>query len=136
MVVLNREFVRFVGVGAINTLVGLLVIFGTKAFLYDNDVVANAVGYGTGLSVSFLLNRRWTFRDTSPMMTAGLRFLKAFAVAYGINLGIVLGCIHWLQINSYVAQVSGVPPYTIAFFLLCKYHAFGASGLSVGTRKA
>lgn len=132
---MNWEFIRFVSVGALNTLVGLMVIFGTKAFLYDNDVVANAAGYGTGLTVSFLLNKTWTFRDKSPMMTAGLRFLKVFAIAYALNLVIVLGCIHWLNMNSYLAQALGVPPYTIAFYLLCKYYSFRASGVSVGKRK-
>ena len=124
MVVLSRKFIRFSGVGAVNTLVGLLVIFGTKAFLYDNDVVANAWGYVTGLCVSFLLNKTWTFQDRGPVLPGFLRFLTVFAISYSVNLGTVLFCIDWLNMNSYLAQALGIPPYTITFFLLCKYHVF------------
>jgi putative flippase GtrA len=72
------QFIRCSGVGAINTLIGLLLIFDTKAFLYDKDVIANAAGYGTGLSGSFVLNKSWTFQDHGGILASGLRFLSAF----------------------------------------------------------
>ncbi len=121
---MSWQFIRFSIVGAINTLVGLLVIFGTKAFLYDNDVIANAAGYGTGLSISFVLNKSWTFRDRSSVLASGIRFMSTFAISYAFNLGTVLICIFWLGVDPYLAQVLGIPPYMVAFYWLCKYMAF------------
>lgn len=118
------QFIRFSSVGVVNTSVGLFVIFGTKVFLNDNDIIANAAGYTTGLIVSFLLNKSWTFRDVSSLLESGFRFLSVFAISYTINLVTVLVCIHWIGVNPYLAQALGVLPYTIMFFLLCKYFAF------------
>jgi putative flippase GtrA len=108
----------------INTLVGLSVIFGLKAFLQANDVFANAIGYLVGLSVSFVLNRSWTFRHEGNIPAAAVRFLAVFLVAYTINLAVVLTLIHGVGVNSYLAQALGMPPYTLAFFLLSKFFAF------------
>ena len=121
------QFIRFSSFGVINTLVGLLSIFGTKAYIYDNDVIANAAGYGTGLLVSFLLNKSWTFHDHSSFLKSGIRFLEAFFICYALNLGTVLTCIYWFDLNSYLAQAIGVIPYTIFFFLICKYYTFNGS---------
>jgi len=121
----NREFARFLFVGVNNTFAGLLVIYGLKAVFQAGDVFANAIGYLVGLSLSFALNRSWTFRHEGNIAAAGIRFLGAFLVAYMINLAVVLVLIHWVDIGSYLAQALGIPPYTISFFLLMKYFAFG-----------
>ncbi len=121
---MSWQFVKFSSVGIVNTLAGVLVIFGTKAFLYNNDIIANIAGYSAGLAVSFVMNKSWTFRDDRNLLESVFRFLGVFAISYTINLVTVLLCIYWLDMNSYLAQALGVPPYTIMFFLLCKYFAF------------
>lgn len=115
---------RFVSVGVVNTAVGLLVIYGCKWGLGLSDGIANAAGYGLGVCVSFLLNRRWTFRDGGAFSPALLRFLFVFSIAYPINLLCVLGLIKWLGINSYLAQALGIPPYTVTCYLANRYFVF------------
>src|SRR5690606_26011676 len=53
--------VRFVLVGAANTLTGLLAIYAMKFVLGFHDVLANLLGYAAGMSLSYWLNARWTF---------------------------------------------------------------------------
>ena len=118
------EPVRFVIVGGVNTSVGLSVIFGAKFFFGFGDVAANAVGYSIGLTVSFLLNRSWTFRDTGPVWAAAIRFFLAFAASYALNLSTVLLLIHRTGMNAYLSQSIGVPVYTICFYLLSKFIVF------------
>ena len=84
------QFIRFLIVGVANTIVGLLTIYAAKWLFAFDDVVANIIGYGTGLTVSFLLNKAWTFRHKGEILKSALRFLASFAVAYPINLGAVL----------------------------------------------
>ena len=38
------QFIKFLGVGVANTLIGLSVIYATKWFLGAGDVIANATG--------------------------------------------------------------------------------------------
>lgn len=124
---MKGEFVRFLLVGVGNTLAGLLVIFGMKAIFQAGDILANAIGYLVGLSMGFVLNRAWTFRHQGHIATDAARFVCAFLIAYTMNLGVVMALIHGFDVNSFVAQALGVPPYTVVFFLLSKFFVFRRS---------
>ncbi len=126
------HFLKFSVVGVINTLTGLLVIYAGKWFFGLDDVWANAVGYAIGLTVSFFLNKSWTFRHEGELVRSAVRFFISFAIAYPINLGAVLIPINEFGVNSYIAQALGMPPYTIAFFLLSRYFAFRDSSVRGG----
>lgn len=118
------ELGRFLSVGVVNMLVGLLVIYACKWFFHAGDVLANAIGYGVGLCTSFALNSRWTFGYRGPQLPALVKFLVVAAVAYGMNLAAVLLAIHWAGLNGYLAQALGIPPYTLTTYLLSKFVVF------------
>lgn len=120
------QFTRFLSVGVANTLVALLVIYAAKWFAGLGDVVANALGYGVGLFISFTLNRRWTFAHDGPQLPALVKFLLVSLVAYGMNLLTVMVAIHGLGLNDYLAQALGIPPYTLTSFFASKYLVFRA----------
>jgi putative flippase GtrA len=120
---LDPSVARFLLVGVGNTLTGLAVIFAAKA-VGVGDVVANATGYAVGIALSFALNRRWTFRHEGPVHHALARFLAVTAVAYLANLAVVLGVISTGVVSSYLAQVAGVPAYTLVGYLGSRWYAF------------
>jgi len=120
----SLEPVRYMLVGVVNTLVGLAVIYAAKYFLEAGDVIANVMGYGAGLTNSFLMNSRWTFGYGGPQLAAVARFLGAFIIAYFCNLATVLILTDVFAINSYLAQLSGIPPYTLCLYLLSKFAVF------------
>jgi putative flippase GtrA len=113
---LRFQFVKFVVVGAFNTVIGLACIFAAKALLGWGDLAANAGGYGIGLVASFALNRAWTFRDRGRVSPALLRFLGAFLLAYLANLATVFALRDLAGVDSYLAQTAGIVPYTVLFF--------------------
>jgi putative flippase GtrA len=115
---------RFLGVGAVNTLAGLLVIYVAKWAFAVNDVLANLYGYAFGLLLSFVLHRRWTFRYHGEPVAAFMRFVFVTIVAYGLNLSIVLAAIKYGDVNSYLAQALGVVPYTLVTYLCGRYFVF------------
>jgi putative flippase GtrA len=119
-----RALIKFALVGVANTLVGLSSIYLGKWLLDFGDVLANICGYAIGLALSFFLNRRWTFRHSGPVVPALTRFLAIFIVAYLTNLMTVLIFIKILEANSYLAQASGILPYTVIFFFGSRYIAF------------
>ena len=124
---LYREAGKFLSVGVVNTATGLLIIYAAKWFLQLGDVAANACGYSVGLLVSYTLNSRWTFAYNGPRLYALVKFLMVALVAYAINLLTVVVAINYFEVNSYVAQAIGIPPYTITSFLLSKYLVFRTS---------
>jgi putative flippase GtrA len=121
---ISWTFIRFLIVGVLNTIVGLSVIFLSKAYLGFDDILANICGYAVGLNVSFWINRSWTFQHTHSSLLASMRFLIAFVIAYSSNLTVVLLLINQFDINSYFAQTAGIFPYTLLFFFLNRYFVF------------
>jgi putative flippase GtrA len=118
------EFLRFLLVGIVNTLVGLSIIYMNKWLIGLGDIISNIIGYSVGLTISFNLNSRWTFKYNGNYTTAIAKFLFVFLIAYSVNLITVLFCIKILLINTYLSQAIGVPPYTIIFYLGSKLFAF------------
>ena len=121
---LFHEAGKFLSVGVVNTVTGLLIIYAAKWFFQLGDVPANVCGYSVGLLVSFTLNSRWTFAYEGPQLRALANFLLVTLLAYAINLLTVVVAIHFFELNSYIAQAMGVPPYTLTSFFLSKYMVF------------
>lgn len=118
------ELGRFLSVGVLNMVVGLLVIYGCKWFFHTGDAAANAIGYAVGLCTSFALNSRWTFGHRGPQLPALGKFLAVAVVAYGMNLLTVLVAINYMGLNDYLAQALGIPPYTLTTYLASKFIVF------------
>ena len=118
------QFGRFLSVGMLNMLVGLLVIYALKGLFHAGDVAANAIGYAAGLTTSFTLNSRWTFAYRGRQLPALVKFLLVASVAYGMNLLTVLALIHYAGVNDYLAQALGIPPYVLTSYLASKFIVF------------
>jgi putative flippase GtrA len=121
------QFVRFGVVGVLNTALTLMIIY-TLMYVHTNPYVANAVGYACGVAMSFTLNRRWTFRSNQrPDLLLVGRFLVAMGCAYFANLATLYAGIR-AGASPYVAQLLGMPVYTLCFFLVSKFFVFRKSG--------
>jgi putative flippase GtrA len=121
---LVRQALRFGAVGLLNTAIGLLAIYALLFFFDTGPVVANAIGYAAGLSVSFYLNRRWTFADRSPARQALPRYLLLAACAYLLNLSVAVLGTHRFGVGPYLVQLLGIGFYTLAMFLGSRWYAF------------
>ncbi len=115
---------RFLAVGLANTLVGLSIIYTSMYVFGVGDAWANASGYIVGIMLSFVLNKRWTFRHTGSIMPALVKFLSVTGIAYMANLSTVLLLTHGFGLNRYLAQAAGIPPYTIVGYLGARMFAF------------
>jgi putative flippase GtrA len=120
----SRTAVRFVLVGALNTLTGLLVIYALKYVFGMPDIGANLFGYAIGLTVSYTLNRRWTFSYRGGHQGAIARFALLTIVAYAANLACVCAAIYLFSVNSYIAQTIGIVPYTLISYFGSRLFVF------------
>ena len=121
---LNGSMLRFALVGCANTLLGFTVIMAAAWLLQLGDVAANAIGYGCGLLLSFVLNRRYTFRYEGRTAGALVRYLLAFAVSYGVNVGVLVIFTAVLGQSSVLSQALAVCSYAIAFYALSRWVVF------------
>jgi putative flippase GtrA len=88
---LVRQFITFTGVG----LVAAVAHYGVLILLVElgrmQPVVATLWGFLAGAAVSYLLNRRFTFRSDRPHRAAAPRFLAVSTGGFVLN-----GLVMWL----------------------------------------
>lgn len=131
-----RQFIKFIAVGVINTLVTLVVIFVLK-YCKVNPWVANAAGYVAGVINSFLWNKKWVFKSAGRNGMEVVRFAVGFLLCYGIQLlctwfltvPMQLGAIEWevlgVTFTGYaVATLFGMCVYTISNFIFNRVVTF------------
>jgi putative flippase GtrA len=125
---LQRPDVRYIVVGASNTVLGLTIIYLLKWTGDVGDIFANMIGYTCGLIASFIFNAKWTFSYRGRMLSALVRFLIVLLAAYLANLVTVVTAISVYDANGYVAQGLGVVPYTLVGYLGSRFFAFRRRG--------
>lgn len=118
------RWARFLTVGLVNTITGLLVIFACKWWLGMGDIASNLVGYGVGVVLGFVLNKNWTFDFAGGYGRAFARYLAVLCLAYGVNLITMLQAINLLHLNSYLAQAVGIVPYTVIGYAGSRFFVF------------
>jgi putative flippase GtrA len=121
---LDGSMLRFALVGCANTLLGFAAILLAGWLLQLGDLAANAVGYGCGLLLSFALNRQYTFRYEGRTAGALIRYLLAFAVSYGVNVGVLVFFTTVLGQSSVLSQAAAVGSYAITFYALSRWVVF------------
>ena len=121
--ILNNTLSRFLLVGGANTVTGLSVIYGGKMWGGMGDVSANLLGYGVGLTLSYVLNSSFTFRCQNKNWITVVRYIIVFLISYLSNLLFVLLFIN-AGGNSYLAHALGMPIYTFMFYYGSKHFAF------------
>jgi putative flippase GtrA len=120
---------RYGAAGVINTAIGLAVILGLQFGLHVQANLANAIGYGVGVCVSFALSRLFVFGAARPLRSAGPRYLVAVAFAFALNQAVLTLARHLLPaggLYGVAAQIAGVGSYTAALFLFSHYWVFAA----------
>jgi len=115
--------IRFLATGLANTAVGLGIIYAAM-WAGLGDLKANVLGYAVGITVSFTLNRTWTFQHRGYAGSAALRFLLSVAIAYAANVVTLFAVRDGLGLSSWLAQALAVPPYTVILYLLSAHFVF------------
>lgn len=137
-----RQFMRYLMVGVMNTVVTLVVIFICKSKLGVNPWVSNAIGYVAGLINSFIWNKLWVFnaRGNKHALPEAIKFAVGFLLCYGIQLlttwfltvPMDLGeMLQWtiggMTITGYgLATFIGMGVYTVANFIFNRLVTFRA----------
>lgn len=123
----DGRFVRFVLVGASNTIVSFCVFEALVHLLRHaafGITLAQFVGYSAGIVWSFVWNSRFTFHSRAPVVTRGVRFLVvqlSMALASTAGIGVCAHVLRWAPTPSWFAVMV---PVTIGNFLLSKHWVF------------
>ncbi|HRK23773.1 MAG TPA: GtrA family protein [Beijerinckiaceae bacterium] len=125
MFALLRQFVAFFGVGLVAAIVhyGVLIAgvegFGLRA------VPATLAGYILGGIVSYLLNRRHTYRSERPHEEAGWRFAVVAGVGFVLTYGLMSLFVERMSLPYLPAQIVTTGLVLVWSFFAHKYFSFG-----------
>lgn len=112
---------RFGLTGLVNTGIGFAVIAVLDLGLGIDPRLANAAGYGVGMTVSFALNRVFVFRHAGAVRKTGPKYLVAVAAAFFLNQAVLMLASRTLgdsAVAHAAAQITAMGSYTAALFLL------------------
>jgi putative flippase GtrA len=100
-----RRFITYGLVGCINSMVDFLAFTFCHSLLHLSPEFSQAIGYASGITSSFLLNRNLTFRDGKGRV--GEQFIKFICVnGTTLTLSVVLiSIITEAGVNPYLAKV-------------------------------
>ena len=123
------QFIRYIAVGGLNTLLTLAVIYICKDFLSINIWISNAIGYVAGFINSFFWNKLWVFKSNGEYLREAVKFIAGFLLCYGLQLlatwlltvHSVLGNMEWsffgFILSGYgLSTLFGMVVYTMANF--------------------
>jgi len=118
-----KEFLTYNAIGIINTLIGFTLIF-MLMYLGVSAEKSNAMGYSIGAIISYILNSKYTFKNTSHSTVRMVKFFAVLGLAYLLNF-ITLQML-LPSINAYTAQLFAAIVYTVSAFVLAKLIVFQA----------
>jgi putative flippase GtrA len=121
------QLLKYLVVGLLNTLVGYGIFFILVHFLQVTPEIANAISYILALSLAFMLNKIYVFRDDVVISRAISKFLLAFTLAFSINQLVLIFFYRFLGFTAEISQLPAMLSYTLFFYVLNKHFVFSGS---------
>ncbi|MEM9277373.1 MAG: GtrA family protein [Pseudomonadota bacterium] len=100
-----RQFINFLGAGAIATAVHYIILLGLVEFFMVAAVPASGAGALAGAFVSYALNRKYTFSTALPHSKSMPRFFAVAALAVISNVLLMKLYVDVLGIPYLLAQI-------------------------------
>ncbi|MEA4873662.1 MAG: GtrA family protein [Synergistaceae bacterium] len=119
----NDQRVRFLIVGGINTAVG----YGTFAaviFLGGHYIVANVIATAVGMTVSYFLNKYFTFRQYKKSFTEIIRFISVYFFSFMLGNVVLYVMVDIISISPYLAGALNLIFTTLISWFGHKYFSF------------
>lgn len=130
---LGGSFLRFLLVGVFNTIVGLSVIALMLHVVGIGYWASTFIGNAVGALVSYILNKKFTFRSKAKVAGSLWKFFLVTLACYGLSYGIGLYGGFWLaavfpafpdnRVHD-AATLLGTALYTVTNYLGHKYFSF------------
>lgn len=126
----ERKFLRFIAVGIVNTVVGMAVMFGLYNICGCSYWISSAANYILVSILSYLLNRRFTFRYGGEVLRSGLRFAVNIGVCYFAAYGIAKPLAIWIlqgqlqSIQENAAMAAGMCIFTCMNYIGQRFFVF------------
>lgn len=122
-----RQFFKFCTVGAIGTVIDLLIFVALVEISSIHYLIAAAAAFVFAVTNNFLLNEAWTFGGKVGGRTKKYLFFVAVSlVGLSINLLVLYLLVEFVGLHYLLSQIIAVLTAAASNFLLSKYLVFKA----------
>lgn len=128
--IIDKTFIKFIGVGIINTVFGTSIMFISYNLLQFNYWVSSAANYILGSILSYFLNKYFTFQNKEKSVKLVLKFILnitiCYLIAYGVAKPVVKFLLHNMSKNvqENCAMLCGMGLFVILNYLGQRFGVF------------
>ena len=120
----QRQFTKYAVVGfASNIILYGFYLLLTAVSLQPHS--AMTIAYAAGLTITYLVNRSWTFAYAGPGRAALLRYVLVYGAGYAVNFAMLSLMVDRLGYPHQVVQAFLILLLAISLFLVQKFWVFG-----------
>ncbi|MBU4332512.1 bifunctional glycosyltransferase family 2/GtrA family protein [Patescibacteria group bacterium] len=122
---LARQFTKFCFIGLINASIDFLFYLTLTRIFNIHFIVANLCAFVIAVTSSFLMNKKWTFRDTGEGQAKKyIKFIITNLIGIGINTTILYCLVTYLGFYDIIAKIIAIFLTTFWNFSASRYWTF------------
>lgn len=130
--IFDKSFILFLLVGASNTLLSAVLMFVLEDFGYW---LSTAIAYIAGATLSFFLNKNFTFKNKEkggkPIVKFAINVLVCYIIAYSLAQPIIEIALEYTIVSTIwrerVTKLFGMALYTLLNYFGQRFFAFRAT---------
>ena len=124
----ENSLLRFLFVGALGTIVNLIIFFIFADYLNFNASISSVIAFCVAVTQNYILNHLWSFKKFVNFQVNLKSYIKyVFVNIFGLVINLIVLNLILMQFNPDIkttAQLSGVLACTIFNFLLSRFFVF------------
>jgi putative flippase GtrA len=122
----HSPVLRFGAVGGLNNLLSY-GIFVALTVAGMPSIAAATITYATGMVISYLVNRSFTFRHSGSARRSVVRFVVVNIAGYALNVAILALFVEALGWNPLIVQLGAIVVVATGIFLGMRFWVFRAA---------
>ncbi len=112
------KLIKFFIVGGINTLISLIVFYLLNKVLGVNHMISSVIGYASGMANSYILNKKWTFKNNdNKILIQLMKFIAVNGISLGVNLFAMYMLVDLSHFDSMLSQIIATAFSTITNYI-------------------
>jgi putative flippase GtrA len=119
----RAQFLRYATVGLVSNLLLYLAYLGLTTTGFGHKTAMTLL-YATGVLITFVANRSWSFEHQGFAHAAFVRYVIAYILGYLINFSLLWIAVDQLHLPHQGVQAVAVVLVAISLFLMHKYWVF------------
>ena len=124
---------RFLFVGALGTVVNIIIFFIFADYLNFNASVSSIIAFCIAVTQNYLLNHIWSFKKFVNFQVNRKSYIKYVCVnIFGLIINLIVLNLFLMQFNPAIkasAQLSGVLAGTFFNFILSRFYVFNKKSI-------